>query len=116
MHYLDKMGIVRKPQMQGVNIAFEYRSPLALAKGQQDLAILTQYIQIMQGIMGPDVTQLLINAEEAPYVAADMVQLYKRFLNTPEDIKRVAQQMLEQRNDMMAQEQEMQQQGEVPGV
>lgn len=114
MNTLDEMGILPKPRIDGVEIMFEYRSPLALAKGQQDMAILTQFVQVMQGIVGPDVTQIFINNEEAPFVAADMLQLDTRFLNSKEKIKVEAQKMLDARNDMMAAQMEAMQNGQQP--
>lgn len=93
MYHLDKMGIVPKPQLNGIDIDFEYRSPLAFAKGQQDLATLSQYVQIIQGTMGADVAQLLINADKAPWLIAEWLQLDTRLLNSQPDIKAAAQKM-----------------------
>lgn len=107
MYHLDKMGIVPKPQIDGVDISFEYRSPLSYAKGQQDLATLTQYVQVMQGIMGPDVTQLLINAEETPWLIAEWLQMDMRLLNSKQDIKEAAEKM-QQQQQLMQQQQEQQ--------
>jgi hypothetical protein len=109
MYNLDKMGILPKPKLNNLELMFEYRSPLALAKGQQDLATLTQYVQVMQGIMGPDVTQLLINANKAPWVIAEWLQLDVRLLNTQPEMQATAQKMKNQQDMMMAQAQEQQQ-------
>ena len=106
MYHLDKLGIVPKPQIEGVDIIFEYRSPLSYAKGQQDLATLTQYVQVMQGIMGPDVTQLIINAEETPWLVAEWLQMDHRLLNTKEDIKRISQEVQARQQQMLAQQQQ----------
>lgn len=106
MHILDKSGHLLKPKLNGQEIRFKYRSPLALAKGQQDLAILTQYVQVMQGIMGPDVTQLIINPERAPWMLAEMLQLDIRFLNSPEQIKVMAQKMADRQAQLAQQQQE----------
>jgi hypothetical protein len=80
---------------------------LALSKGQQDMAVLTQYIQLMQGIFGPEVTQLMLNQEKTPYVLAQMLQVDERFLNSPEQLKVAAQKLQKEkvRQEMVLDEQ-----------
>ena len=92
MELADTAGLLPKPVLaDGAKIKFRYRSPLALSQGQKDLATLTQYIQLMQGIMGPDAAQLLINPDVMPWLAADKVQLDTQFLNTAEQIRGIAE-------------------------
>ena len=106
MYHLDKLGIVPKPQIEGIDIMFEYKSPLSYAKGQQDLATLTQYVQVMQGIMGPDVTQLLINADETPWLVAEWLQMDMRLINSKDDIQEISQKMADQQQQMQAAQQQ----------
>ena len=73
--------------MGGVPIRFKYKSPLALAKGRADVERFIQFVQVMQGIMGPDATQLYINPKTTPYMLAEMLQIDERFLNTPEQVQ-----------------------------
>lgn len=91
---LDKMGILPKPMINGKEVSFVYKSPLALASGQQDIARFTQYVQLLQGITGPEATQMIVNVSEAPWVMADMLQVDPRFLNTPEQVAAEAQKQL----------------------
>jgi hypothetical protein len=102
MHHLDKLGLVAKPQLNGADISFQYRSPLAFARGQQDLSIFTQYIQVIQGVMGPDVAQLLVNAEQAPWIIAEWLQMDMRLINTQPEMKAIAQQLKDKQNAMQA--------------
>lgn len=88
---LNKMGILPYPDIGGIPIIFKYKSPLALSKGRADAEKFAQYIQLMQGIMGPQVTQLYINPKTTPYMLAEMLQIDERFLNKPEDVARVMQ-------------------------
>lgn len=111
MHTLDEMGILKMPRYKGVDVLFEYISPLALAKGQQDMAILAQYIQMMQGIVGPDVTQLFINNQDLPFLAAEALQLDTRYLNSKEQIAQEAQKLKDGRDEMAAQQMKQAQQG-----
>jgi hypothetical protein len=97
---LHKMGKLPYPDVGGVPIIFKYKSPLAKAKGRADVEAFTQYVQLMQGIMGPDATQLYINPKTTPYMLAEMLQIDERFLNKPEDVKRVMQQVQDKQSMM----------------
>lgn len=99
-YILHSMGKLPYPNVGGVPIVFKYKSPLAKAKGRADVEAFTQYVQLMQGIMGPDATQLYINPKTTPYMLAEMLQIDDRFLNKPDDVKRVMQQVQDQHNDM----------------
>jgi hypothetical protein len=98
-HILHTMGKLPYPDVGGVPIIFKYKSPLALAKGRAEVERFTQWVQLMQGIMGPDATQLYINPETTPYMLAEKMQVDERFLNKPEDVKRVAQSLQDQHNE-----------------
>jgi len=109
-YILHKMGKLPIPNIKGLKINFQYRSPLALAKGQEQIARFTQYVQILQGISGPEATQLFINSGQYPWIIANLMQLDSRFLNSPEKVQEVAQQMQQQQQ----QQQEAAQQQEEP--
>ena len=106
MHTLDETGILPRPKFKGVDVTFKYKSPLAMAKGLQEISILSQAIQVMQGIFGPDVTQLFINNAEAPYMIFKALQVDTKYLNTPEQMKIAGDKMLKAQNDMKAQQEE----------
>lgn len=99
-YILNKMGKLPYPKLKGIPIKFKYLSPLSLVKGQQDVARFTQYVQVMQGIMGPDVTQLYINPLTTPYLLADALQIDTRYLNTPEKVSEITQKLQDQHNEM----------------
>jgi hypothetical protein len=100
-YILNSMGLLPYPNVGGIPVIFKYKSPLQLAKGRADLEKFIQYVQVMQGIMGPDATQLYINPKTTPYMIAEMLQIDERFLNKPDDVKRVMQQV--QNNQSMMQ-------------
>lgn len=99
---LNSMGILPYPKVGNVPIIFRYKTPLGLAKGRAEIEKLIQYVQTMQGIIGPEATQIYINHETAPYIIADYMQLDKRLLNTPEDVKKVMQLVQDQHNQNIA--------------
>lgn len=92
-YILHTMGLLPYPDVGGIPIAFKYKSPLQLSKGRADVERFVQYVQVMQGIMGPEATQLYINPKTTPYMIAEMLQIDERFLNKPEDVQQVMQQV-----------------------
>lgn len=99
-YILNSMGLLPFPDLDGIPIRFSYKSPLALAKGQEDVARLTHYVQLMQGIYGPEVTQVYLNPKTGPYLLANSLQVDPRWLNKPNDVQRVMQ-SLQNRQSMI---------------
>jgi hypothetical protein len=107
-YILHSMGKLPYPKLGNVPINFKYKSPLALVKGQQDVARFIQFVQTMQGIMGPEATQVYINPKTTPYLLAESLQIDPRYLHTPEQVAEVMQQVQNQHNQqMLAQSQGM---------
>jgi len=88
---LNSMGLLPYPNVGNLPIKFKYKSPLALAKGREEVERLIQFVQIMQGIMGQEATQVYINPKTTPYMIAEKLQVDPRFLNKPKDVARVMQ-------------------------
>ncbi len=110
-YILHTMGKLPYPKMDdNTPIKFRYKSPLALVKGQQESARFLNYVQTLQGIMGPEATQIYINPKTTPYLLAQALQIDTRFLNKPDDVAQVMQQVQNQHN----QAQIAQQQGMMP--
>ena len=91
---LDTRGILKRPKVGKKKIHFVYKSPLEQAQGQQDVATFTQYVQLLQGIMGPQATNIIVNPGEMPYLIAEKLQIDPRLLNKPEDVSRVMQEQM----------------------
>lgn len=100
-YILDKMGLLALPRIKGLKVNFRYRSPLALAKGQQDIARFTQYYQLMQGVFGPGPALMYINPGLAPYLIAEQMQVDARYLNSPEDVQKASQDAQNMQDEMM---------------
>jgi hypothetical protein len=92
-YILNNMGLLPYPIIGDLPIRFKYKSPLALARGRAEVEKFVQYVQVMQGIMTPDATQLYINPKTTPYMLAELMQIDERFLNKPEDVAAVMQQI-----------------------
>ncbi len=92
-YILHTMGLLPFPDVGGIPIKFKYKSPLALSKGRAEVERFVQFVQVMQGIMGPDATQLYINPKTTPYILAEKMQVDDRFLNKPDEVAKVMQQI-----------------------
>ena len=100
-YILHSMGKLPYPKLGNIPIIFKYKSPLALVKGQQDVAKFINYIQTMQGVMGPDATQIYINPKTTPYLLAESLQIDSRYLNDPQRVAEVMQNIQNQHNEQM---------------
>lgn len=101
-YILNSMGLLPYPKVGNIPIKFKYKSPLALAKGMGEVEHFTKYAQLLQGLMGADVAQLYINPKTTPYMLAQAMQIDERYLNKPEDVQRVMQQVQDQHNQQQA--------------
>ena len=106
---LEKRGLLERPKLNGNYIVFKYKSPLEAAQGQQEIAVFTQYVQLMQGIIGPEFTNMYINPAKMPYLIAEKLQIDPQLLNKPEMVAQVMQGFQQQ---MMQANIQAQQQGE----
>lgn len=97
-HILHSMGLLLRPKLDGMPIKFKYKSPLELAKGQAMIGRFTQFVQLMQGTMGAEITQVYINPKETPYLLAQALQVDPRFLNKPAEVSKVFQKIQDQQS------------------
>lgn len=90
---LNSMGLLPYPNVGGVPIKFKYKSPLALAKGRAEVEKFVQFVQVLQGVLGADEAKLYINPKTTPYMLAEQLQIDERYLNKPEAVAQVMQDM-----------------------
>jgi hypothetical protein len=62
------------------------------------MARFIQFVQTMQGIMGPEATQVYINPATTPYLLADSLQIDARYLNDPNAVAQTMQNVQNQHN------------------
>ncbi len=93
---LYQKGLLKKPELNGIPIEFIYKSPLALSNGQKEIARFTQFQQLMQGIYGPEASQIYLNPAEVPYKLADYLQLDPRLLNSADAVAQTMQKVQDQ--------------------
>jgi len=109
-YILHNMGLLPYPDVGGIPIKFKYKSPLALSKGRAEVERFVQFVQILQGIVGPDESKLYINPKTTPYMLAESLQIDERYLNKPNDVARAMQAIQNQ----MSLQQMINPQGEMP--
>jgi hypothetical protein len=103
-YLLDKSGHLPKPRIDGKLVKFKYRSPLALAKGVDDVEKLGNYIRFLQGTIGEEPAKLIINPKEMPWLVAEQLQIDPRYLNTKDEVTAITTQMAENQQALMGAE------------
>ena len=93
-YILHSMGKLPYPKVGNIPIVFKYKSPLAISKGLGDVERFTRWIQLMQGVMGPEASQLYVNPKTTPYMLAEALQVDERYLNKPKKVEKVAQKVI----------------------
>lgn len=97
-YILDKMGLLKMPTFNERVVSFKYKSPLALTKGQEAVARVTSFMQILQGFLGPEMAKLYINVQQMPYLIAESLQIDERYLNSADDVAEAVKKMVEASN------------------
>jgi hypothetical protein len=113
-YILNNMGLLPYPEVNGIPIIFKYKSPLALARGRAEVEKFVQYVQTLQGTLGPDAVMIYINTKTAPYMLAEYLQVDERLLNKVEDVKKTMQLLQDQHSMAMMQQSAGAQPGEQP--
>lgn len=112
MYILDKKGLLPKPKFKdGTEISFQYISPLALAKNQEQVARFTQWYQLIQGIFGAEAAQIYLNPNIVPWRLADLMQLDTSFMNKQQGVQEALQEL---QNQVTESEDMMREQGIPP--
>ena len=99
VYILKKQGRIEIPTINGRQVKVRSVSPLSQAQANQDITSVNRFLELVQGRFGPELVNILINSEEtATYLA-------KKF-GVPDYLIRD----LEERKQIMAMAQQMQQQ------
>jgi hypothetical protein len=104
IYILKKQGRIDVPTVNGREIKVRSVSPLAQAQANQDISSVARFLELVGGVFGPEMLQVLIDSEQTA------VHLAKKF-GVPESLIRDE----EQRKQIAALAQQMaQQQGMIP--
>jgi|TARA_R100000084_G_scaffold102164_1_gene57659 hypothetical protein len=107
VYILKKQGRIKIPTINGREIKIQSSSPLAQAQHQQDVATIDRFLAMIQGRVGPELTNILIKQDEVAKYVAKKLGIPEELIRSTEEMQAAAQQM-----QQMMQQQQMQQQEE----
>ena len=105
IYILKKQGRIEIPTVNGREIKIKSVSPLAQAQANQDISSVARFLELVGGVFGPDMLQLLIDSEQTA------VHLARKF-GVPESLIRDE----EQRRQIAALAQQMAMQQQQQGM
>ena len=106
VYILKKQGRIKIPLVNGREVKVDSSSPLAQAQHQQDVSTIDRFLAMMQGRVGPELTNILVNQPSVAKYIAKKLGIPEELIRSEEEMQAAAQQM----QQMMQQQQQQQQQ------
>ena len=106
---LKKQGRIKLPKINGREIKVQSTSPLAQAQQQGDVATVDRFLGMIQGRVGPELANILVNQIEVAKYVAKKLGVPEHLVRSEEEMQAAAQQM-----QQMMQQQQQQPQEEAP--
>lgn len=99
LYILEELGMIELNDftVDGINIAIQHVSPLAMAQDQEELTAMSRYAEIIGGFFGPQGLMIMTNPQEFAKELARLLHIKQDILPTEEQmaaIKQAAGQML----------------------
>jgi hypothetical protein len=93
LYILEEFGMVNLNDfsIDGVNIAIQHVSPLAMAQDQEELTAITRYAEIVSGFFGPQGLMTMTNPTEFAKELARLLHVKEAILPTQEQMDAVKQ-------------------------
>ena len=110
VYILKKQGRIKIPLVNGREVKVDSSSPLAQAQHQQDVGTIDRFLAMMQGRVGPELTNILVNQPSVAKYVAKKLGIPEELIRSEEEMQAAAQQM----QQMMQQQQQAQQTEEEP--
>ena len=102
VYILKKQGRIKIPKVNGREIKVTSSSPLAQAQYQQDVATVDRFLAMIQGRVGPELTNLIVDQMKVAKYVAKKLGVPEELVRSEEEMQAAAQQM----QQMMAQQQQ----------
>jgi hypothetical protein len=99
IHILQKKGFLDKLIINDREVKIKYRSPLTISQGQQDVDTFMNYLNIMQGFVGPEMTAAYVNTVKFSPWLASKLGVDQTLINTEDQM----QAQLQRSNDELQQ-------------
>jgi glutathione S-transferase len=106
---LKKQGRIELPTLNGNQVKIRSVSPLAQSQANADITAIARWLELIQTQFGPQVTNLLINAEETAAHLAKKYGVPDSLIRDPDERRQIieaAQQMAQMQQQMPQQPQQ----------
>ena len=105
IYILKKQGRIEVPSINGREVKIRSVSPLAQAQANQDISSIARFLELVGGVFGPEMLQLLIDGEQTAAHLAKKFGVPESLIrdeNQRKQIAAMAQQMAQQQQQMGA--------------
>ena len=109
IYILKKQGRIEVPSVNGREVKVRSVSPLAQAQANQDISSVARYLELVGGVFGPEMLQLLIDGEKTAIHLAKKFGVPESLIRDEEQRKQIAamaQQMAQQQQGAMLEQQD----------
>ena len=109
IYILKKQGRIEVPSVNGREVKVRSVSPLAQAQANQDISSVARYLELVGGVFGPEMLQLLIDGEKTAVHLAKKFGVPESLIRDEEQRKQIAamaQQMAQQQQGAMLEQQD----------
>jgi len=109
VYILKKQGRIEVPTINGREVKIRSVSPLAQAQSNQDISSVARFLELVGGVFGPEMLQLLVDGEKTAVHLAKKFGVPESLIRDEDQRKQIAalaQQMAEQQAQQPQQPQE----------
>jgi hypothetical protein len=90
IYILKKQGRIEVPVINGREVKIRSVSPLAQAQANQDISNVARYLQLVGGVFGPEMLQLLIDSEKTATYLGKKFGVPESLIRDEEERKQIA--------------------------
>ena len=104
VYILKKQGRIKLPKVNGKEVKIVSTSPLAQAQHQSDVATVDRFLGMIQGRVGPELTNILIKQDEVAKFVAKKLGIPENLIRSTEEMQQAAMQMQQMMQQQQAQQ------------
>jgi len=104
VYILKKQGRIKLPKVNGKEVKIVSTSPLAQAQHQSDVATVDRFLGMIQGRVGPELTNILIKQDEVAKFVAKKLGIPESLIRSKEEMQQAAMQMQQMMQQQQAQQ------------
>ena len=103
---LRQRGLVETPPINGVDIRVIASAPLSQAQRFQDIENFSRFMQLLGGLFGPQISNLMVDQAKATDYLADNLAVPQTLIRTPDEREALMQQLMATQNPQMGEQSE----------